>query len=418
MSAGICAPLDVPRSDAVLARFAQANVLIIDDNQANVALLRAFLVRAGLRAVYTHTDPREALAHLEEIRPDLVLVDLHMPHVDGYEVLGRLATYAAASYLPSLVLTADTSPAALSRALGAGARDFLTKPFDVTEVLLRVRNLLEARFLHKELAQHNRWLRTQVKGLRLVEQHERVARQVQQDRISRVIREQALSIVFQPVFDLSTGAVVGLEALARFPSEPKRGPDLWFAEAASVGLGVDLEILAVRAALDALDEVPAPIFLAVNVSPRTVLSPELRAACPPHVCPRLVLELTEHVPVEDYDTLNRAVTVFRDRGARLAADDVGAGYSGFNHLLALRPDIVKADLCVTHGIDIDPARRALLSALVQFTADTGAELIAEGVETAAELEAVQDLATPWAQGYHLCVPKAAVGAALRGLASP
>lgn len=389
----------------MLARFADASVLVVDDNEANVALLRGLLLREGLRGVHAYTDPREAVARLEDDRPDLALVDLHMPHLDGYGVLAHLTAHAGGAYLPALVLTADTSPQAIAGVLGYGARDFLTKPFDLTEVALRVRNLLETRFLHKQLRGHNRWLNAQLQGYRVVEQAQAGELRVQYQRISDVLRGAALALVFQPVFDLASGAVLGVEALSRFRAEPLRGPDVWFAEADRVGLGVALEVLAVRAAVNALDDLPRPLFLAVNVSPAALLSEDLEAACPKETRSRLVLELTEHVPVEDYQTLDAAAALFRAHGARLAVDDTGAGYAGFRHLIGLRPDIVKLDLALTRGIDADPARRALATALVQFSRDTGADLIAEGVETAAELDALRSLGVPWGQGYHLGRPR-------------
>lgn len=396
----------------MLRRFAEAVVVVIDDSAPNVALLKALLDRAGLERVYTFTDSHEAVARLPGLHPDLVLVDLHMPELDGYEVLAHVTELAAGSYLPALVLTGDTSPKAIERALSLGARDFLTKPFDPTEVILRVRNLLETRFLHRSLREHNVQLRAQVDDYRAAEAIQLGERRLEQDRLLRTIRDGAMTTVFQPVLELGTGAVVGVEALARFTEEPMRGPDVWFAEAARAGRGVSLEVLAVTNALAMLEQVPEPLFLALNVSPGTLLSPEFASVCGSELCPRLVFELTEHVPVEDYEVLNAVVADFRAAGVRLAVDDTGAGYAGFRHLLALKPDIVKLDLSLTCGIDTDPVRRALASALVQFTGDTGTALVAEGVETAAELETLRDLGVGWGQGYHLARPGPVDGASL------
>lgn len=389
----------------LLSRFADASVLVIDDNPANVALLQALLRRAGLRTVHTATDPVDALARLERIDPDLVLLDLHMPRMDGYAVLAELTEHAAGSYLPVMVLTADARPEATQRALSLGARDFLTKPFDATEVALRVRNLLETRYLHKALRQNNLRLRAQLVDYQEVERAERESWQLRHDRVQRVIGEDGVRMVFQPVYDLRSGAMLGVEALARFTAAPQQGPDRWFADADQVGLGTVLELSAIRAALPALRALPESLFLAVNVSPATLLTPELHLMCESSASPRLVLELTEHVPVEDYDAITTATAALRAGGARLAVDDTGAGYAGFRHLLGLRPDIVKLDVSLTRGIHHDPARRALASAIVRFTADTHADLIAEGVETVDELLALQQLDVGWGQGYHLARPQ-------------
>lgn len=131
-----------------------ASILIVDDEQASVRLLERMLGRAGYTTVLSTTDPREAVELFAEAKPDLVLLDLHMPDLDGLEVLDRIRTAVPPqSYLPVVVLTADPRPEPRLRALLAGAKDFLTKPFDQFEVLLRIHNLLEARCLFRSLEQ-------------------------------------------------------------------------------------------------------------------------------------------------------------------------------------------------------------------------------------------------------------------------
>ncbi len=130
---------------------AEARVFVIDDHPSNVALLEAVLTRAGIRRIFTETDSRQVLPRLAEVDPDLIILDLHMPHLDGFAVLAQIRQYAPSDYLPVLVLTADTTATASERALSAGAQDFVTKPFNNSEVVLRSRNLLETRFLYTSL---------------------------------------------------------------------------------------------------------------------------------------------------------------------------------------------------------------------------------------------------------------------------
>ncbi|MGH7506492.1 MAG: response regulator, partial [Longimicrobiales bacterium] len=128
-----------------------AVILVIDDEEANVDLLESMLADEGYGNVVGTRDARHALTLFETHRPDLVLLDLHMPHLDGFEVLRRIVEQTPVdAYVPVLVLTADITQEAKQRALSQGAKDFLTKPLDATEVLLRIRNLLETRFLHLE----------------------------------------------------------------------------------------------------------------------------------------------------------------------------------------------------------------------------------------------------------------------------
>jgi diguanylate cyclase (GGDEF)-like protein len=147
-------------SDELIGR---ARVLVVDDEQANVRLLERLLVTGGFSEVWGTTDSREALDLFDQMHPDLVMLDLHMPHVDGFAVLDAIQTRLAPNeYLPVLVLTADTTRETRERALAAGARDFLTKPLERTEVLLRTRNLLEARFFHLALKKENKELEAQL----------------------------------------------------------------------------------------------------------------------------------------------------------------------------------------------------------------------------------------------------------------
>jgi signal transduction histidine kinase len=132
-------------------RFAAARILIVDDNGANTALLQAVLARAKYEYVFSESDPRRVLSRLPDIDPDLVLLDLHMPQLDGFAVLEQIRAFAPIEYLPVLVLTADMTSGALLKALSGGAQDFVTKPFSNAEVLLRIHNLLEARFLYTTL---------------------------------------------------------------------------------------------------------------------------------------------------------------------------------------------------------------------------------------------------------------------------
>ena len=141
-----------------------ARVLIVDDEPANVLLLERLLQREGYTALRSTTDARQALALYAEFQPDLILLDLAMPYLDGFQVLERLNPLIPPQvFLPVLVLTADVTLETKRRALERGAKDFLTKPFDTVEVLLRVRNLLETRLLHVELARHNESLEQTVR---------------------------------------------------------------------------------------------------------------------------------------------------------------------------------------------------------------------------------------------------------------
>ncbi len=226
-------------------------------------------------------------------------------------------------------------------------------------------------------------------------------------RVQRALQgEDSLRVVYQPIVDLLNGDVVGYEALSRFSLSPLRPPDQWFSEAAAVGLGVELELHALRAALAGRSRVPPETYLSLNVSPQTVMSPllcDLLAAFP---CEGIVLEVTDHVGVDDSDALAGSLGRLRSWGLRIAIDDSGHGYASLRHILNIRPDIIKLDMALTRGIDSDPARQALAIALVSLRQDIDAVLVAEGIETRTELEELVRLGLRHGQGYYLGRPAA------------
>jgi EAL domain-containing protein (putative c-di-GMP-specific phosphodiesterase class I) len=191
--------------------------------------------------------------------------------------------------------------------------------------------------------------------------------------------------------------------LARFPFLPRRPPDQWFAEATELGLGPELELLAVRAAVEQIEQLTASSYLSVNCSPVVALQPTLGGRLAP-VGQRIVLELTEHTRVEQYDHLLAALDELRGLGIRIAVDDAGSGYSSLQHILRLHPDIIKLDIELTRGIHDDPARRALAASLVAFADEIGATITAEGIETQEELETLRQLGVRSGQGYYLARP--------------
>jgi EAL domain-containing protein (putative c-di-GMP-specific phosphodiesterase class I) len=215
---------------------------------------------------------------------------------------------------------------------------------------------------------------------------------------------EQLAVVFQPIVELSSNAIVAVEALARFHTEPARSPDVWFAEAEQAGLGVELELLAVAKALVARRLLPRDVALTFNVGPAAVVCPRLLHMLRASGHAGLVVELTEHTKFDDYDGVLQALGAIRESGAQLSVDDAGAGFSGLSHILKLSPDFIKLDRELIKGVDTDPVRRALTASLVGFAAGTKAKIVAEGIETADELQAVRALGVDYVQGYYLGRP--------------
>jgi EAL domain-containing protein (putative c-di-GMP-specific phosphodiesterase class I)/DNA-binding response OmpR family regulator len=543
----------------------ESRIYVADDVAANRALLETILKRGGFSEILLFPDGGVLLDAIEAAEPDLVLLDLRMPAVDGFEVLRRLADRrTAGSYMPVIVLTAETGQESRREALDLGAHDYVTKPFDASEVLLRVRNLLHTRSLHRTLRDQNVDLAGQVDDARedltarerewadvaeslaalevratseetanaICNELKRISglssvlivavdaagqavplaldgpldtrisvnralpnswvdpwrnrvgrrpwvgpwepaigtamRRVPADlptamailplnsgqgllgamvattsiadgttylnarlpvltsfsavaaallapgilerqrrgairaQLEQVLDSSAFSPVFQPVVELDSDQIIGFEALTRF-SDGMR-PDRRFADAAAVGLGIELEAATIAAALEAAPDLPRGLWVSLNVSPAFLMDPVRPARIlGNHRGRGLVLEITEHVAIEDYVRFRSAVEALGS-SVGFAVDDAGAGYASFRHILELHPDFVKLDIGLVHEIDRDEVRQALVAGIVYFAERTGCRLVAEGVETTGERAILQRLGVQYGQGYLLSRP--------------
>ena len=209
-------------------------------------------------------------------------------------------------------------------------------------------------------------------------------------------------VVLQPIVELATGDRVGAEALSRFPQDWGKAPDVCFGEAHSIGLGHQLELLALERAADHLATVDG--YVSMNVSPATLLTPECSALLERLPLDRVLLELSEHDPVDDYDALRATLAPLRSRGMRLAIDDVGAGFSSLRHIVVTTPDVIKLDRSLVDGVTVDPVLRTLVRSLVDFGHGFDASVVAEGVETADDAATLQALDVDHGQGWHFGRP--------------
>lgn len=226
------------------------------------------------------------------------------------------------------------------------------------------------------------------------------------ERITQIMAEEhIIRSVYQPIVRLDDLSILGFEALTRFDTEPRRGPDRWIAEAHAVGLGVDLELECLRRSIARRHEAPDQATLTINASVATVMSDRLLGLIGDQPLDWLVIEITEHDEVDNYAQLAARLARFRGLGARVAIDDAGAGHSSLRHVMQLKPEIVKLDRSLIMNIDSDLGKQALVRSLVTFKRDIGAILVAEGVETALELAALRRLDVDCAQGYLFARPE-------------
>ena len=232
--------------------------------------------------------------------------------------------------------------------------------------------------------------------------------------LNHALEGNAIQAVFQPVVELRTGRVTAAEALTRFAA---RDPDFWFDLARRDGRTSDLEIRAAQVAAAAAEAIPAQVVLSLNFSAETLVNPALLEILSGLQPRRIGIELTEHTVVEDYQLLRPRLRRLREAGVLFAVDDAGAGFASLRHILEIEPDTIKIDISIIRQVDGSRSKRALVVSLVGFSEAIGAMVVAEGVETEAELACLIDLGVHYGQGYLLGRPGLAtsIPASIQGI---
>jgi len=377
-------------------------VVIADDDESIRFWLRNLIgVSYGIELVGEADSAAAAVELARMTEPDVAVIDVRMPGGGGAEGAQLIRSFSPSTRV--LAFSAyDMTPEVLAM-IEAGVSGYVVKTGDGREIIAAIRaaaagSVYLSSGVDATVLTHLR--ETLVHGAHHALQRARV-----QSLIDDVISRQAIESHYQPIVDLKTGDVVGYEALARIDSDRRQPPDAWFADADEVGRLEDMERLAISAALRALPQLEPEQFLSINVTPQTALGPVLVETLAEVPVDRLVLEITEHAAVADYPRLFQALYLMRARGLRVAIDDVGAGYSSMAHVLHLAPAIIKLDRSVIAGIEQHGHHQFLVESMRGFAENTGAVLLAEGIETPAELETMQSLGVGLGQGYLLGRPE-------------
>ncbi|MBA2568028.1 MAG: EAL domain-containing protein [Actinobacteria bacterium] len=371
-----------------------------DDSSVRDALEALFQVEKSLELAVAVGDATSAVEAASREQPDVALVDVRMP--GG----GASATRGIVSCAPGtrvLAYTVHDDRETVLEMLEAGAVGYLLKGDSIEEVIEAIHRAASGQ-APLSAAVTGEVIEELVGQLSVHRQAETRTRR-REKRIRRALDgEEHLSMVFQPICNLS-GGTVGAEALARFRGPPKRGPELWFAEADKVGLRLELELMAAKAALLGLSNLPPGIDLSLNVSPKTLLSAAFRKLLLENSDPtRVVLEVTEHARIDNYERLNAAFDRLRRVGVRLAVDDAGAGFASLRHILRLAPDFIKLDGTLIQGIESDRSRQALAAGLISFAEKIEATIIAEGIERSEQVEVLTALGVGFGQGSFIAEP--------------
>jgi EAL domain-containing protein (putative c-di-GMP-specific phosphodiesterase class I)/DNA-binding NarL/FixJ family response regulator len=383
------------RPDAVESGEADPiRVMIADDEDAIRAAISSLLDDdPGIVVIGEASDAQTAIELAAKRHPAVALLDVRMPRGGGPRAASEICKRSPETRV--IALSALEDAASILEMLDAGASAYVGKGEDADKIVSTIHRLASEPAATQE-ATRERTLDDALGGADWRERRRHRAEDVQ-----RVIDGGGPRIVFQPVFDLGAGTCVGAEALARFDATPTRSPERWFEEADKAGLRIEMELSAVRGALEGLERLPTDMFLSVNLSPITCCSPDLPVTMAAGEAERIVLEITEHTPVADYRQLSRCLQPMRASGVRVAVDDTGSGFSSLSHVLSLGPEMIKLDIAMCRGIETDGARQALVHALAEFADQIGADVVAEGIESSEQLIALRDAGVRFGQGFFL-----------------
>ena len=372
-------------------------VLVVDDETDVRQVMMRMLSSAGY-SVCTANDGEEALRVLEKEPIDLVITDIAMPKADGMTVLRKVRERN--EELPVLLVAGAPTTESAIRAVRYRATEYLTKPLDPDTFVEAVRRAL----------QMNRLAELRRTALELG--HGRnAAGEPSEERSLRERFERSLAalyMVYQPIVSWSRQCAFGYEALVRSsePSLPHPGAMFEAAERLNATSELGRQIRAKCG--DPLQGADPDFTLFVNLHSRDLLDEVLFDPSAPLTrwAARTVLELTERAAIDGIDDIADRIARLRMLGFRIAVDDIGAGYSGLNSFATVQPDFVKLDITLVRGLDKDPVRRRLVRLLTELCNDLGIFVVAEGVETPAERDALIELGVDLLQGYLFARPAA------------
>jgi len=365
----------------------KTHILLVDDEVDFAEILTIRLQMRGYEVSTVHNG-EDALKKAKE-RPDIILLDVMMPKMSGYEVCRRLRQDSITRNIPIMMLTAKKMTQDKVEGLQIGADDYLTKSADMEELFARIEALLR----RKELAEGA---------------NDEKANLVSELR--KIIEDQAVDIVFQPIYRLEPRKLIGHEVLTRIsPASPLKNPDMLFKCALRYGMLVDLEMVCRRKALAVIgDAINSQLFF-FNTSPYIVESEKFREILTLYRHPeQVVLEMTERAEIKDFTSFYETLRSFRQRGFKMAIDDVGSGYSSLDAIAELEPNFVKIDIGLVRDVDTNPKKQNLVKAIIVLCKGSTLVSVGEGIETEGELNTLIELGVEAGQGYLFGRPSAEI----------
>ena len=368
-------------------------ILLVDDEPAIARAYSRTLGIAGF-SVVTATDGREAAAAARAQNFDVIVSDIAMPEMNGLELLRAVREHDLD--VPFVLMTGGPAVDSAVRAVEYGALRYLIKPVEpaeLEEVIARAVRLHQMAKIKREALEMFR-----LEGKHLGDRASLEA------RFARAL--ETLWIAYQPIVSWSRRAAFAYEALVRNEEPTLRSPPDLFEAAERLGRLQDLGRIVRGRVAHTLDVQPIAALLFINLHAMELDDDSLITADAPlsRHASRVVLEVTERAPLEKIRDVTARVAQLRSLGYRIAIDDLGAGYAGLTSFAHLEPEVVKVDMSLIRGIDRSPMKQKLLGSIVGLCRDLGIEMIAEGIETTDERDALVRLGGDLCQGYLFARP--------------
>ena len=368
-------------------------VLLVDDEPAIRQGYARLLVAAGYE-VEVAEDGQSAVDMLDRAPFDIVISDISMPGLDGIQLLKTIALRDPD--IPVVLVTGCPTLDSAINAVQYGAFHYLTKPFRKEELILVVQRATRLRQLAR--------LKSQALSISGLPGGRAGGAEILEAALDRALG--SLWMAFQPIVRCGDGSLCAYEALLRVDDPALPGPGAVLYAAERLARVHEVGRLVRAKAVVPMASAPTDALLFLNLHPRDLLDEELVSAESPlaRLAPRTVLEITERASLDGVDNLRGRLRELRRMGFRIPVDDLGAGYAGLTSFAALEPEFVKIDMTLVRGVDRDPRRRKLICALVDVCRDIGGQIVAEGIETIGERDALIDTGCDLLQGYHIARP--------------
>jgi EAL domain-containing protein (putative c-di-GMP-specific phosphodiesterase class I)/FixJ family two-component response regulator len=377
-------------------------VLVAEDDPLVCEVLSAMVTSdPEMQLIGTVADAHGAIVVAIDEHPDLVLLDVEMPGGGGPAAARTISTVCPDVRV--VAISAHSDKEHVLSMVNEGVAGYVVKGAEPSEMLDTIRRCARGETVFMPPSASSMMRENAVLARDMVDaEHHRHARIAQ---IHELCDGNAIEIVFQPIANLMSGKLCAIEALARFPDHDHFNTGEWFDEAFELGMTQHLELTALRAAMAsfAAAHTDNDLAIAINLSPATLLDPQLSTLIEGFE-KRLIIEITEHQPIDDYEAVNCVRKELGERGVRIAIDDTGAGFASLRHVLSLTPDLVKLDISITKDVDVDDSRRALAKGLITFAREIGASIVAEGIERKGELACMRELGADFGQGWHIARP--------------